>query len=214
MQTITDEVGYGPIRAVTHAVNEILGSYTAADVEITSDLWLDSGERVVLPTPYNINITSGLDEKRKRCELNLTGGPAPKGEIVGTVNNGPDLKAANDNDVSARNNIVNDPKTYPVKEMFERGDLGINEIENRNHWFASQRFKHMLACARGEPDNSEDNWRELLVEFYEGFFDNLVTSFAKDVGLSLSDDMEFEDSTSPAHCEVVDNAGWQRCRDD
>lgn len=28
-------------------------------------------------------------------------------------------------------------KSYPLKEIYERGELGINEIENRCHWFAA-----------------------------------------------------------------------------
>jgi hypothetical protein len=213
MQTITDEVGSGPIQAITYAVDEIIGSYTDAEAKITNNLWLDSGERIVIPTPHNTNITSGLDGRREKCELNLTGGPAPKGEIVDTFDNGPDFKAATDNDVLARKNTLGDTKRYPLGEMYERGDLGINEIENRRHWFDSQRFKKVHADAKGDSDNSVDDWRELMLEFYEGIFNDVVTSFNVDKGLCLSDDMEFEDSTTPAECEVVDCGGWNQYRD-
>jgi hypothetical protein len=210
MRTIADEVGSGPIRAVTYTVvEEVIGSIKE---DHTNGARLDLGERVVVPIPRNTNITSGLDGKRERCELNLTGGPAPLGELTHTLDNGPDIAAANDNNALARKINSGVAKSYPLKEMYERGDLGINEIENRNHWFASQRFKQIHLNA-SEPDNNEDNWRELMSDFYEGCFGNFLTSFAADEGLSLSDDMEFEDSETPAHCEAVDNAGWNPYRD-
>jgi hypothetical protein len=110
--------------------------------------------------------------------------------------------------------LTEDTKSYPLKEIYERGELGINEIENRCHWFDAERFKRIHADARGEPDNSEHNWREILLEFFEGYFDNLITSFAGDEGLSLSDEMEFEDSsTDPAECEVIDFGSWNASRD-
>jgi hypothetical protein len=108
MQTITDEVGSGSIGAVTYAVLEQeVGSETE---DHTDGARLDLGERVPVSKPRNVNITSGLDGKHQRCDLNQTRGPAPKGEIVDTVNDGPNLEATNDNDVLARNNIVNEPK--------------------------------------------------------------------------------------------------------
>jgi hypothetical protein len=36
--------------------------------------------------------------------------------------------------------------------MFEKCDLGINEIENRNHWRDANRFKRILSDSREEPD--------------------------------------------------------------
>jgi hypothetical protein len=188
MQTITDEVGTGPVQT-------------------------ESGERVPVSKPRNVNVTVALDGRRERRELNLTGGSAaPLGVLVHTLDNGPDLKAANDNNALARKNTLGDTKRYPLGEMYERGELGISEIENRRHWFDSQRFKKAHADARGEPDN-EDNWRELMSDFFEGFFSDYVASFEPDAGLVLSDDMEFEDSTTPADFEVVDNAGWNPYRD-
>ena len=211
IRTITDDIGSGSIRAVTYAVLEEEVGVGSETEDHTDGARLDLGERVIIPTPYDTNITSGLDGKRERCELNQTRGPAPTGEIADTVDNGPDLKAANDNDVLARTTTSGDTKSYPLKEMFQRGELGINEIENRRHWFDAQRFKQIHFDAR-EPDNSGDNWRELMSEFHEGF-GNFLTSFATDEGLRLSDDMEFEDSETPAHCEAVDNAGWNPYRD-
>jgi hypothetical protein len=38
--------------------------------------------------------------------------------------------------------------------MFEKGELGINENENRNHWPDALRFKRTLSDSRKEPDNS------------------------------------------------------------
>jgi hypothetical protein len=210
MRTITTEVGSGPIKAVTTV--ELVGSYT--EDEIDNSTKLDLGERIAVPIPQNDNITSGLDGRReKTTDLNLKSGDVPNGAIINTVDNGPDLNSANDNDVLAGDNIANSPKANPLKEMFERGDLGINEIENRHHWFDAERFKTVHADARGEPDNSNDNWRELLLEFYEGFFDNIVTSTSADDGLVLNDDMEFEDSNTPTDYEAVDFSGWQPTKD-
>src|ERR1700682_3840791 len=212
MRTITEEVGTGPIKAVTYATDESAGSY--AEEEIDNSTEVDLGERIVAPIPKNDNITSSLDGRReKTTDFNFRSGDVPNGAIITTVDNGPDLSPANDNDVLTRDNIANSPKAYPLKEMFERGDLGINEIENRHHWFDAERFKNVHADARGEPDNSNDNWRELLLEFYENFFSNAVTSLTADEGLVLGDNMEFDDSPTPAHCEIVDNDGESPTRD-
>jgi hypothetical protein len=212
MQTITDEVGSGSIRILTYPVEEeAIGSTKEYN---TDGSRLGLGERVAVPVPHD-NITSGMDGKRERCELNLAGGPSPQGEIVATLDNGPDIQAANENNLIARSNTVGTAKSYPLKEMYERGELGINEPENRRHWFDSQRFKKVHINARGEPDNdtAQNEWREIMMPFFEGFCDNLVASFGKDVGLGLSDDMEFEDSSTPSSCEVVDSAGWNPTRD-
>jgi hypothetical protein len=203
MRTITTEVGSRPIKTKTYPVEETNGSHKAEDKGC-----IDSGERVPVPMFPNDNITSGMDGKRERCELNLAGGPAPAGVIVDTIDNGPVLKAANDNSVPAI-----ETNSYPLREMYERGELGVNEIENRCHWFDAERFKTIHSAARGEPDNSEDNWRELLLEFFETLFGNSLTSFTVDKGLVVSDDGEFEDSATPADYKAVDNAGWEPTND-
>ena len=210
MQTITDEIGCGPVRKVTYEVGEIVGSFTEG--EITNDNWFETGERVAVPVAIDVDCTVGLDNRRQRSELNLGTGPAPCGPIADTVDNGPNFQAANDNDVLARKSTLG-TTNFPLKEMYARGELGINELENRRHSFDAEWFKGVHADARGEPDNSRDDWREILLDFFEGFFDNLVTSFETDGGLCLSDDLEFEDSSTPAHCEVVDNSGWDPTRD-
>src|SRR6267143_3843876 len=154
MQTITDEVGYGPIRAVTYAiVEEAIGSTRADD---TDGVRLDSGERVVVPPTCDLSITSSIYGRREETtQFNFKSGDKPKGGISHTVDNGPNVKAANDNNFLARKNTVSDTKSYPLNEMYERGDLGNNEIENRCHWFDSQRFKQILADARCETDTSK-----------------------------------------------------------
>jgi hypothetical protein len=210
MRTITEEVGFGPIKAVTYGTDESVGSYTVDEIDSTQ---LDLGERIAIPIPHNDNITSSLDERHeKTTDFNFKSGDIPNGATINTVDNGPNIKAANDNNLAARAKTANEP-SYPLREMFERGDLGISEPENRKHWLDSQRFKRLHSDARGEPDNSDDNWRELLLEFYEGFFDNIVTSTSADDGLVLNDDMEFDDSNTPTDYEAVDFSGWQPTKD-
>jgi len=212
MQTITDEIGFGPITRVTFAATETIGSFTGE--EIANGSWIDSGERVPVVAPRDVDITGALDERvEKTTDFNFKSGDIPKGLIMVPVDNGPDLEAANDNDETARRKLDDDPTSHPIREMFERGDLGINEIENRHHWFDAERFRRVHADARGEPDTSNDNWRELLLEFYEGFFDNIVTSTSADDGLVLNDDMEFEDTNTPTDYEAVDFSGWQPTKD-
>jgi hypothetical protein len=197
LQTITDETGLGP-------------------VNIATPIGLDEDARAAERNPVlqtDDNVTAALDGERQKSEINYRSEqPLSSESLVSAVDNGPQ-PAANDNDRPARNNIVGGPTTYPLKEIFERGELGINEIENRRHWFDAGRFKQVHSDARGEPDNSSDDWRELMLEFFEGFFDNSVGSFVLDKGTGLSDDMEFEDSATPAHCEIVDNAGDNPTRD-
>jgi hypothetical protein len=194
--TITDEVGSGSIKILT-----------------PNDLDEDRRAEERNPAPANDDITKGLDERREKTTvLNFKSGDVPNGPIINTVDNGPDLTAANDNDAAARSDTANEP-SYPLREMFKRGDLGINEPENRHHWFDAERFKHLHADARGEPDNSNDNWRELLLEFHEGIFHDIVTSTNADDGLVLNDDMEFEDTDTPTDYGAVDFSGWQPAKD-
>jgi hypothetical protein len=137
MRTITTEVGSGSIKAVTCATDESAGSY--AEEEIDNSTEVDLGERIEAPIPENDNITSSLDERCERTtDFNFKSGDVPNGTIINTVDNGPDLNPANDNDALTRDNIANSPKACPLKEMFERGDLGISEIENRHHWFDAE----------------------------------------------------------------------------
>jgi hypothetical protein len=201
MRTITDDVGNGPIRIFAPAAENVIGFYTEADSANIPRLTLEI--RAAAPIESNPNITTSIDGRRERCELNLAGGPAPKGAILDTVDNGPELLAT-----LPFTHIAIETKRYPLGEMFERGDLGNGEPENRPHWFDAQRFKRVHADARGEPSNdtAKDGWRELMFDFFEGFFDNLVGSFDADEGFGLSDDMEFEDSTTPA-AGLVDFAG-------
>ncbi|WP_439404754.1 hypothetical protein ACNJX9_25360 [Bradyrhizobium sp. DASA03076] len=120
--------------------------------------------------------------------------PAKTGTPVGALDSGP--KPANDN-VPAK------LERYHLKEMYERGELGINEMENRRHWFAAQRLKTELAIADGDPVEAND-WRELRLPFLEGFSGD-ISSVDTDDALALSDELEFEDTDTPAECGVVDN---------
>ncbi|WFU23156.1 hypothetical protein QA649_34510 [Bradyrhizobium sp. CB1717] len=116
---------------------------------------------------------------------------AKAGAIVTTLDNGPQ-KPANDN--------LAKPQRYHLKEIYERGELGINEIENRRHWFDAERLKELLATAACDPIESNE-WRELMLPY----FDDGMSSLDSDNGLQLNDDLEFEDTSVPADCTVVDN---------
>jgi len=182
VQTITDEVGSGPIKIFSQLVEgdrraDERNPQTSDDVDAAQD-----GKRQITYRPDQ---------------------PLPRASLVATVDNGPVPVAANDNVKLAD----------PLREMYERGELGIGEPENRQHWFDAQRFKRLLDGARDEPDNSDDNWRELLIEFCEGYFDNTITSLSKDEGLVLNDDMDFDDTDTPADFGAVDCAGWNPYRD-
>jgi hypothetical protein len=125
------------------------------------------------------------------------------GNSMQTISAG--VGAANDNAANARQRLAGgDTKSDPLKELYERGELGISEPENRRHWFDAQRFRRVHADARGEPDNSRVDWRELMKEFFEGYFGDSLTGFADaDDDLILNDDLEFDDPTTPPDGEAV-----------
>ncbi|MDH2357695.1 hypothetical protein QCM80_45345 [Bradyrhizobium sp. SSUT112] len=111
---------------------------------------------------------------------------------------------------------ANDNHGWPLKEMYEKGDLGINEIENRNHWFAVVRLKRVLSDSREEPDNRavvQDDWRELVPEYLEIHEDSLIVQPATDEHSMKQDfDPEFVDSFKDGP-GFVDNASWNPHRD-
>jgi hypothetical protein len=179
MQTITDEVGSGPIK-------------------ITSQL--DEGDRRADerdPQTYD-DVDAALDGKRQTIGISYRpDGPMPHASLVAAVDNGPSPVATNDNR----------PIRYHLKEMAKRGELGTSEPENWRHWFDSEHLKRDLAISSGEPlkDSASQDWRELAPEY----IGDEVGSLATDVGLHLSDDVEFEDTDSPGECGVVDNANGE-----
>ena len=195
MRTITNEVGYGPI--------EVIEVGAAGSPECL----IETGDREVSP-PSDGDITVSLDNIRETNKFRYRPDqPLPLASLVATVDNGPVPVAANDNVKPAAE------PSDPLSEIYERGELGINEPENRQHLFDANRFRRLHDDARGEPDNSDDNWRELLIEFCEGYFDNTITSLSKDEGLVLNDDMEFDDTDTPADSGAVDCAAWNPYRD-
>jgi hypothetical protein len=174
-------------------------------------------ESIHICTPAELEtsdaVDTTLDGRRHNTSVNYRpNAPLPRAGLVATVDNGPDFIAANDNNTTARLAVEEEPSDQ-IKEMYERGELGIGEPENRRHWIDSQRFKQMIDNARGEPDNSNDNWRELHLEFFEGFFGHTLTSLTADEGLVLGEDMEFDDTDTPADFEAIDGAGWNPFRD-
>src|SRR5258706_1174161 len=103
MRTITDEVGN---RAVD--ISEI-----ETDIEIgstaeyaTDDIPSKSTERNVA-FPLETDRATDLENRRVHCELNPKGSTAQLGELVHTIDNGPDFKAANDNNAATRAGICN-----------------------------------------------------------------------------------------------------------
>jgi len=117
--------------------------------------------------------------------------PLPKATVVDVMDNGRTPQPANDNQ----------PARYHLKEMAQRGDLGVNEPENRRHAFAAERLKQDIAVSKGEPSAAND-WREVREEYLGERIDSLDS----DNEIRLSDDLEFEDSDTPAEPSVVDNA--------
>jgi hypothetical protein len=120
--------------------------------------------------------------------------PLPRDSLVNAVDNGRCLKPANDNRHDR----------YHLQEMAQRGELGTNEPENRRHWVDAERLKRHIAISNGEPlnDSAANDWRELAPEY----IGEEIGSLAGDIGLHLSDDVEFEDTNVPDECAVVDHA--------
>src|SRR5689334_6167246 len=89
--------------------------------------------------------------------------------------------------------------------MANREELGDNVYENRRHWNAAERFRRDLLTARGElgVERPGDDWRETRVA-YMGEPD--VEIDVQDSGLSLSDDLEFEDTAVVDHHQAESDA--------
>ena len=116
----------------------------------------------------------------------------------------------------AANDNLKPNRGWPLKEMFEKGDLGINENENRNHWRNAQRFKRTLSDSRKESDNSAtvlDDWRELVDGYLEIHENSLIVEPATDsYSMKNNFDPEFVDSFNDGP-GFVDNSGWNPHRD-
>jgi hypothetical protein len=184
MPTITDDVGNGPIR-----------------ISMPPDL--DENRRAEERAPItasNDDVSTTLDGKRHRIDVSYRPGqPLPLASVTSAVDNGPRQVASNDNQP-----VRYQPVRYHLKEMVQREELGINEPENRRHWFAVERLKRDIAVASGEPlsDSAAHDWRELREENLGERMDSLDI----DVGLVLTDDMDFQDIGVPSQCAAVDNA--------
>lgn len=176
MRTVIDDVGLGPI-----TIRDI------DDIDVLTD------ERT---TPRRDCSEDGamLGGQRHRIGINYRPDRPPQAALANAVDNGPLPAPANDNR----------PVRYHLKEMAQRGDLGVNEPENRRHWFNAERLKRDMATSNGEPlsESASDDWRELAMDY----MGEALRSFDSDNGLALSDDMEFEDGGAPnGGCSVVDN---------
>lgn len=177
MQTITNEVGTGK-----------------GSIVISSDDG-DSRTENRIPVIVSDDAGSTMDGKRHMIGISYRpDAPRPVATVVNAVDDGRTPQAANDNR----------PLRYHLKEMAQRGELGINEAENRRHWFNAERLKRDIAISKGEPfnDSAAHGWRELALPHDGGE----IGSFGSDEGLSLNDDGEYVDSDVPGECGVVDNA--------
>lgn len=116
----------------------------------------------------------------------------------------------------AANDNIEINRGWPLKVMYEKGDLGINEIENRHHWRDVLRLKRILDDSRYEPDNSanvNDDWRELVDEYLEIHENSMIVE-------PVSDDYSMEQNFNPEFVDsfkdgpgFVDNNTWNPYRD-
>jgi hypothetical protein len=181
LQTITDEVGFGPI-----------GVYAPPDFD--EDVRADERKPI---SQTDGNITSEMDGKQRKIEISYRPDkPPPTTTLANALDNGRQPQPLNDNR----------PSRYHIREMAQRGELGINEPENRRHSFDAGRLKRDIAMSTGEflSDSAASDWRELALPHLD--LDETIVSFARDTGLTLNDDGEFQDTDVPNDCATVDNA--------
>jgi hypothetical protein len=181
LQTITDEVGSGPI-----------GVYAPHDFD--EDVRADERKPI---SQTNGNITSEMDGKQRTIKISYRPDKRPPlTTLVNALDGGPQPQPSNDNR----------PARYHLREMAQRVELGINEPENRRHSFDAGRLKRDIAMSTGEflNDSAASDWRELALPHLD--LDETIVSFARDTGLTLNDDGEFQDTDVPNDCATVDNA--------
>lgn len=124
-------------------------------------------------------------------------------------NNANPPKAANDNQKRGAT-------AWPLRELYSRGELGINEMQNRTRWAAAQRFKKMHDLVSGEQgeDSAASDWRELAWEITSiSEIATIVPLGENDGELELDDNNEWSDPGTSNAFEVVDNAGFNVFRD-
>jgi len=167
------------------------------------------------------NFTESLDGQYNVVALNLGGPDAPlRTPTVAATNDGPtpSYRIAYDEAVerlksAANENVKPTPREpYHLKELYEKVQLGNFQPENELHWHNAERLRLDLKKASGEPVNEVD-WRDLMLPFYEGINGDHLTSTTPDEGLSLNEDGEFEDTSTLAEGNVVDNGDWNAYRD-
>jgi hypothetical protein len=63
------------------------------------------------------------------------------------------------------NKVTRGRTTWPLQELYNRGELGVNETENRARWAAVQRFKRQHDAVKGDriDDGVAADWRELML---------------------------------------------------
>lgn len=112
----------------------------------------------------------------------------------------------------AANDNKRGPTAWPLREQFNRGELGISEVENRRHFQAATRFRrdHDVAGTYRH-DDAETDWRELLLEatHLAGF----VPMGENGNTLVLDEDTGLWKDGGEIIMDVVDNGGWNVFRD-
>ncbi|MEH2626790.1 hypothetical protein V1292_004845 [Bradyrhizobium sp. AZCC 1719] len=150
----------------------------------------DEGQRSPAAAKPNNNTTISLTGQSERVVFGYRPNEAlPQASVVSVIDNGRTIGSASNDNIPRR-------VKYHLQVMANNGELGKYDYENHLHWIAAERFRKDCVLASGEPvnDRPEDDWREVRGE-YLGEQDAPLA--IKDRGLSLGDDLEFEDTSVP-----------------
>jgi hypothetical protein len=108
----------------------------------------------------------------------------------------------------------NRPPQWPLKILYEKGELGRNEQENRSHWQAAVRFQRDHAIAWGDSieESAISDWRYLTPDYMElDQHTELQPHDFTDKGLRLDSNREFQDTATFHGNYSVNN--WNPYRD-
>lgn len=127
---------------------------------------------------------------------------------------GPDRLLENNENAAARANArLRD--AWPLKELYDRGDLGHSLSEARQLWRDVQRFVRLYRDARGDSTDESvlDDWRDILEPYLQLDQETFMVPLNLKDGPYLSDDLQFEDTDFKDSHIVVDCAGFNSYRD-
>lgn len=121
------------------------------------------------------------------------------------------------NPIPANDNVKRRGRSsWPLQELFNRGELGVNELQNRARWHAAQRFKREHDAASGDriEESASGDWRELMLMMLETDEEVAIQHLGPNDGPAvLNDDNELQDNGTSRLPGVVDNAGFNPHRD-